>query len=67
MSGNSLFVDTNIILYLLSGNSTIADILHKKQIFISFITQLELLGYSADSDFKKVEEINLLFYQSQPD
>jgi predicted nucleic acid-binding protein len=123
MSGNSFFVDTNIILYLLSGNRTIADILQKKQIFISFITQLELHGFlkeseseleiikefisqctvvdinqnikgivvdlrrkyrikfpdaiimassiyynvpifTADVDFKKVEEINLLFYQN---
>jgi len=45
MSGNKIFLDTNIILYLLSGDNTIADLLHKKQLFISIITELELLAY----------------------
>lgn len=45
MNGNKLLLDTNIIIYLLSGDRTLADILHKKIIFISFITQLELLRY----------------------
>lgn len=46
MNGNKVFVDTNIILYLLGGDSTIAELLNGKQIYISFITQLELLSYS---------------------
>lgn len=46
MNGNKVFVDTNIILYLLGGDLTIAELLNGKQIYISFITQLELLGYS---------------------
>ena len=45
MSGNKLFLDTNIILYLLSGDQTLAKILNDKQFYISFISQLELLGY----------------------
>ncbi len=45
MSGRSFLIDTNIALYLLSGNKTIADILDGSQLYISFITQLELLGY----------------------
>jgi predicted nucleic acid-binding protein len=46
MNGNKLLLDTNIIIYLLSGDKTLADILHKKSIYISFITQLELLRYT---------------------
>jgi len=46
MSGNKIFLDTNIILYLLGGDETIAELLNGKQFYISFITQLELLSYS---------------------
>ncbi len=46
MSGNKLFVDTNIILYLLSGDTTLATLLYEKDLYISFVTQLELLGFS---------------------
>jgi len=45
MNGNKIFLDTNIVLYLLSGDVTIADLLHEKQLYISIITELELLGY----------------------
>lgn len=49
MNGNKIFVDTNIILYLLNGDRTIAELLDGKQIYISFISELELLGYSLNS------------------
>jgi predicted nucleic acid-binding protein len=45
MNGNSFILDTNIVLYLLSGNTTIAETVDEANIYISFITQLELLGY----------------------
>lgn len=45
MNGNNLFLDTNIVLYLLSGDKTVADILFEKTVFISFVTELELLGF----------------------
>ncbi len=45
MSGTKLFLDTNIVLYLLNGDRTIAEIIDGKQLYISFITELELLGY----------------------
>ena len=45
MSGTKLFLDTNIILYLLNGDTTIADFIDGKQLYISFISELELLGY----------------------
>ena len=46
MNGTNFLVDTNICLYLLSGNRTIAEILNGNGIFISFITQLELLSFN---------------------
>ncbi len=45
MNGNKLFLDTNIILYLLNGDQTLAELLNQKQFYISVITELELLGY----------------------
>ena len=45
MNGNKIFIDTNIASYLLDGDTSLAEILHKKQLYLSFITQLELLGY----------------------
>lgn len=45
MNGNNLLVDTNIVIYLLSGDKTIADLLDKKKIYISFITEIELLTF----------------------
>ena len=45
MSGNKLLLDTNIILYLLRGDTTLADILEGKQVYISFITELELYSF----------------------
>ncbi len=45
MNGSKIFIDTNIAIYLLDGDASLAEILNKKQIYISFITQLELLGY----------------------
>lgn len=45
MNGNKLFLDTNIILYLLDGDETLAEFLNGKQLYISVITELELLAY----------------------
>ncbi len=45
MNGNKIFIDTNIIIYLLDGDTSLAEILNEKQLYLSFITQLELLGY----------------------
>lgn len=59
MSGNSIFLDTNIVLYLLSGDETIADFLNDKTVFLSFVTELELLGYKAidPEELSKVENL----------
>ncbi|QMU64620.1 MAG: PIN domain-containing protein [Flavobacteriaceae bacterium] len=45
MNGSKLFLDTNIILYLLNGDETLAELLNAKQLYISVITELELLAY----------------------
>jgi predicted nucleic acid-binding protein len=45
MNGNKLLLDTNIILYLLKGDTTLVDILEGKQIYISFVTELELYSF----------------------
>jgi len=47
MNGNKLFLDTNIILYLLNGDKTLAELLNNKQLYISVITELELLAYKS--------------------
>lgn len=54
MSGNKLFLDTNIILYLLNGDVTLAELLNEKQLYISVITELELLTYR-DITFQEIE------------
>ncbi len=45
MSGADLFLDTNIVLYLLEGDKTLAAMMNDKEIYISFITEMELLSY----------------------
>ena len=55
MSGTNLLCDTNILLYLLAGDKTISDLINHKKIFISFITEIELLTFKKlSSDEKKV-------------
>jgi predicted nucleic acid-binding protein len=58
MNGNKILLDTNVILYLLNVNTDIRDILNKKQFYISFITELELLGYKdlTAPDKEKIKE-----------
>ena len=45
MSGSKIFIDTNIAIYLLGGDSSLAEVLNHKRVYLSFISQLELLGY----------------------
>jgi predicted nucleic acid-binding protein len=45
MNGDKLLLDTNIVLSLLSGDSTLSDFLFDKELYISFITEMELLSY----------------------
>ncbi len=45
MNGNRYLIDTNIAIYLLAGDERIADILDQNQIYLSFISELELLSF----------------------
>lgn len=58
MNGNSLLLDTNIILYFLNGERTLIPILNEKNLFVSFITQLELLSYKeiSKTDIKNIND-----------
>ncbi len=58
MSGNNLLLDTNIVLYLLNGEDTLILLLEDKNLFLSFITQLELLGNRnlIPKDILKIEQ-----------
>lgn len=49
MSGNNVLLDSNIVLYLLNGERTLLPLLADKQLYVSFITQLETLGYKGIS------------------
>ena len=62
MSGNKLFVDTNIVLYLLSGDKTLATLLDEKNLYLSFVSQLELLGFKG---LEKKEENSLIGFIEQ--
>jgi hypothetical protein len=45
MNGVKILTDTNILIYLLEGNKAINEFLNDRVIYISFITELELMGY----------------------
>lgn len=45
MSGNKIFVDTNILLYFLKGDREVMEMLSGKFVIASFITELELLAF----------------------
>lgn len=45
MNGVKYLLDTNIILYILSGDKTIATYLHQKNLYTSVISEIELLGF----------------------
>jgi len=57
MNGNNLLLDTNIVLYLLNGEQTLIPLLEEKKLYISFITQLETLGYK-EITVEEQEKIN---------
>jgi predicted nucleic acid-binding protein len=53
MNGSSLLIDTNIALYLLNGDQTIADLLDGRNVYFSFISELELLGFQGITEDEK--------------
>jgi predicted nucleic acid-binding protein len=57
MNGNNILLDSNIVLYFLSGEQALMPLLEDKQIYVSFITQLETLGYKGitEKEMKKIK------------
>lgn len=45
MNGSRCVLDTNAILYILNGDETLADFLFEKELYVSIITEMELLAY----------------------
>jgi predicted nucleic acid-binding protein len=45
MNGNKLLIDTNIALYLFNGDEELGAILQGAEAYVSFVNELELLGY----------------------
>ena len=44
MSGHSFLVDTNMLILLINGNDRVAELLDGCRLYVSFITELELLS-----------------------
>ncbi|MBK9758672.1 MAG: type II toxin-antitoxin system VapC family toxin [Flavobacteriales bacterium] len=45
MDGDRLLVDTNIILYALKGDKALTEMIDGRDLYISFITRIELLSF----------------------
>ena len=60
MSGTKLLLDTNILLYLLNGDETLADLLTGKRPYISFVTELELLSFQKLKSAEKRKILKLI-------
>lgn len=45
MSGSNILLDTNIILYFLNGDDTLLPLLEDRNLVLSIITEIELLGF----------------------
>lgn len=51
----NILIDANIALYLFTGDSKVANILDSQTLHVSFITELELLGYPGiENDEKNI-------------
>ncbi len=59
MNGNNFLCDTNILLYLLNGDQIVSDLIDKRKIFISFITEIELLSFKkfSQTEYKLIKEL----------
>jgi len=56
MSGSKYLLDTNAVLYILNGDATLADFLFEKELYLSVISEMELLSYKelTDKDRQKI-------------
>ena len=53
MSGNKILLDTNAVLYVLNGDETLANFLFERELYLSIISEMELLGYKNITDKEK--------------
>ncbi len=52
---NRVLADTNSLIYLDQGNTEVKSLMAGKDVFISFVTEIELLGYSGLTRQKQQE------------
>ncbi len=45
MNGTDIFIDTNICIYLLDGDTVLAELLQGQNLYLSIITEMELHAY----------------------
>ena len=62
MNGNSIILDTNILLYLLGGNKDLSKILNGLELYVSVISEIELLGYQ---NLTKIDKIKIKDFLSE--
>jgi predicted nucleic acid-binding protein len=60
MNGSNLLVDTNILIYLLDKDAALVPLLDGKSIYISFISELEILSFKNYSAAEKSKLERLL-------
>lgn len=63
MSGTSVILDSNIIIYYLKGHKETEALILDNEISISYITELEILGYwkNTKQDIKTIEKLFAFF------
>jgi predicted nucleic acid-binding protein len=60
MNGINLFADTNVLIYLLDGNQKVVELLKDNEVYISFVTELELFGKKGLSPLEKIKIQSLI-------
>lgn len=60
MNGKEILLDTNIVLYLLKGDDTLEELLQEKNPYLSFMTELELIGFPEISSKEEIKINELL-------
>jgi predicted nucleic acid-binding protein len=60
MNGNNILADTNILIYLLSSDDELIMVLENKSVYISFISELELLSFKNYTASEKTKMESML-------
>ena len=60
MNGDKFLLDTNIVLYVLNGEEDLITFLDSQHLFLSIITEMELLSFSALSRKETDQLINFI-------